>query len=200
MKIKSSTIVFILAILFILIGGLSYFFYIKYQTSMNYINEQFTTYNLHIQKQLSNIMEQYQSYISYKNKNLTPSYEKSMESDMIIGNPPYNLEKDYEFNEEQESVINQLHKELKTIQEEDLGYKSDDEELILYSSEEEQIEDCEEKDCEEEETKNCEDGVCLIKKVDEEMVDNILQQLEKEKEVLPTLSSDEESIDININF
>lgn len=200
MKIKSSTIVFILAILFILIGGLSYFFYIKYQTSMNYINEQFTTYNLHIQKQLSNIMEQYQSYISYKNKNLTPSYEKSMESDMIIGNPPYNLEKDYEVNEEQESVINQLHKELKTIQEEDLGYKSDDEELILYSSEEEQSEDCEEKDCEEEETKNCEDGVCLIKKVDEEMVDNILQQLEKEKEVLPTLSSDEESIDININF
>jgi hypothetical protein len=216
MKVKSTTIVFILAILFILIGGLSYFFYIKYNSSMNYVNEQFSNYNLHIQKQLSGIMDQYNNYLSFKNKSSSP-YNSPKKS--IVENGSYEITE-----EEQNSVINQLHQELKTIEEEDLGYKSDDE-YISYSEqvenseesekevmmsldeeyqEDEEDEEDEEEEQDEEQEIECNSNSCTLvnqrdqKEIDEKELDSIIQSLENQQETLPMISSDEEnSIDIN---
>ena len=141
---------------------------------------------------------------------------------MIVENLPYDITE-----EEQNSVINQLHQELKTIEEEDLGYKSDDE---YYSNE--QIEDLEKEVQEEQEQEvlsacipsqakgplgrtdqqeeqeeekeeqeiECNSNSCTLnkKEINEKELDYIIQSLENQQETLPTISSDEEnSIDIN---
>ena len=98
MKLENNTLLLILAILFILICGLSYFFYTKYKSTMEYINKQLNlklgNYDFTLKKQLTEMMEQYKNYI--------------VQDKPIFKNP------------EEEQVINNLFSELQSVNEDDL--------------------------------------------------------------------------------
>ena len=115
MKLKSNTLLLILGILFVLICGLSYFFYTKYKSTMEYVNKQLNLklgqYDFNLKKQITEMLEQYKNYLTqdkpiYKN----PEEEKVVEN--LLSELQEFEETDLQFDE---SLVS---RELDTIKEE----------------------------------------------------------------------------------
>lgn len=112
MKIKSNTLLLIVGILFVLICGLSFFFYTKYKSMMKYINNQFQTYNFNMQNQLVNFMDQYKNFIT-QNRPVMKSKEENQELDNFIAD----LENTDEDDLELEKEIQEVKREIKSKEE-----------------------------------------------------------------------------------
>ena len=114
MKLKSNTLLLILGILFVLIAGLSYFFYTKYKSTMEYVNKQLNLklgqYDFNLKKQLGEMMEQYKNYLTQDK----PIY-KNPEEQQVVENLLSELqdvnEEDLQFDD-----TTQLTRQLETIQ------------------------------------------------------------------------------------
>ncbi len=121
MKLKSNTLLLILGILFILIAGLSFFFYTKYKSTMEYINKQLNLklgqYDFNLKQQLGEMMEQYKNYLTQDK----PIY-KNPEEQQVVENLLSELqdikEEDLQFDDNK-----QITRQLETIQEEIINEK-----------------------------------------------------------------------------
>jgi len=108
MKIKSNTLLLIVGILFVLVCGLSYFFYTKYRSMMKYINNQFQTYNFNMQNQMVDFIDQYKNFFT-QNRPIVKSKEDEKELDNFIAD----LENTDEDDLELEKEIQEVKKDIK---------------------------------------------------------------------------------------
>jgi len=113
MKISKNTLLLIVSILFILICGLSYFFYTKYKYLINYINNKIGVNDLNLQKKIAQTIEQYKEFLSQ-----TKSTYKNPEEEKIINSFITDLENVDEDDLQLEKEIEQgNHERLPTIEE-----------------------------------------------------------------------------------
>ena len=112
MKIKSNTLLLIVGILFVLLCGLSYFFYTKYKYIMKHINDQFQTYNFNLQNQLVNYMDQYKNFIT-QNRPVIKSQEEEKKLDDFITELQNVDEEDLELEQAMEDVKKEKKKFLR---------------------------------------------------------------------------------------
>jgi len=83
MKIKSNTLLLIVGILFVMVCGLSYFFYSKHKSTMKYINNQFQTYNHNLQNQMVAFMDQYKNFMNQNKPVIKTEEEEQQINDFI---------------------------------------------------------------------------------------------------------------------
>lgn len=145
MKIKSNTLLLIVGILFVMVCGLSYFFYSKHKSTMKYINNQFQQYNFNLQNQMVAFMDQYKNFMNQNQPVIKTQQEEKQINDFIadlekVDEDDLELEKEIQvIKDEQDNkrdldnIVENLVKEtetkallttgnkLPTVQEEDLN-------------------------------------------------------------------------------
>ena len=116
MKISKNILLLIISILFLLICGLSYFFYAKYKYLINYINNKVGIDNFNLQQKIAQTIEQYRDFLS--------------QTKTTYKNP-----------EEEEKIINSFITDLENVDEEDLKLEKEIQQGCRLSTIEEEVDD-----------------------------------------------------------
>lgn len=169
MKIKSNTLLLIVGILFIMVCGLSYFFYTKHKSMMKYINNQFQTYNFNLQNQMVAFMDQYKNFINQNQPVIKTEQEEQQINDFIA-----DLEK-----VDEEDL--ELEKEIQVVKEEQENQRD--------------LDDIVESLVQETETKAMLSNDNKLPSIKEEDFDEVVRDLVQEQDLTEDIEEIEESDD-----